>query len=230
MRRRGPQRLVRAALAASVLLLAKASLADAVMPPPEGCPPGSIGHSSHLGPFCAPTTCNTDDDCKNQGSWRDRDKGRTLVCEDRQALCIEQKDFTRWRGRADAGKNLRPVAVAACDRGGVCASPAVCETARRCVFEDDPGQAAPQTGAGPSQGPPSKPTGASGASSKSPPKSGCACALGESSEDAGALSLLLLGLGLLASRRSRRALSYDGAASGPKPRRAGARNACVHNN
>jgi MYXO-CTERM domain-containing protein len=197
--------LARVALAASVLLVARDSLADVVMPPPDDCPPGSVGHSSHLGPYCAPTTCNTDADCKNQGSWHHRDKGRTLVCEDGLALCIEQKDFTRWRGRPDAGKNMRPVAVSACDRGGACASPAVCETARRCVFEDAPAQTTPQAGAGPSQNPPFNSTGSAGSSSKAPTKTGCACALGESSEQAGALSLLLLGLGLLGSRRSRRA-------------------------
>jgi hypothetical protein len=53
--------------------------ADAVAPPPTGCPRGTHGESSHTGPYCAPALCTTDADCTG---------GAT--CQD-ETMCIAQQ-------------------------------------------------------------------------------------------------------------------------------------------
>lgn len=45
------------------LLLPTAALADAVPGPPENCPRGAAGSTSHEGTWCAPTTCTDDSSC-----------------------------------------------------------------------------------------------------------------------------------------------------------------------
>lgn len=211
----GLSALASAALAAALTLSARAALADVVMGPPEDCPPGSSGRSSHRGPFCAPTTCETDADCERQMSYRDRDRGRKFECKDQVSVCIEQKDFTSWRQRpspVDAGKTMLPVAVGACGRGATCAGTAVCETARRCV---DTGAPAPVPS--PTRAPTRAPTGgatttaASGGPSSSsrgagadiPPgkDKGCGCAASERVDATVAAAVVLCGIGLFVARR-----------------------------
>lgn len=197
MRTRGLSRLLPVSLAAITLLLSPAVRADAVLPPPEDCPPGSIGQSSHNGPFCSVTTCSTDADCEGKCSWRDRDRGRRLRCEDSVPLCIEQREFSNWRRPQNSQtKNIVPVAVGSCDGSRACASPAVCETTKRCVFQDRPATPPTRT-----SGPASAPA---GASSKDTSGGACSCVIVGGVAPAAPLSVALLGIGLLWARVARR--------------------------
>jgi hypothetical protein len=209
MFRSGLSALASAALVATFTLSARAALADAVMGPPEDCPPGSSGRSSHRGPFCAPTTCETDADCERQMSYRDRDRGRKFECKAQVSVCIEQKDFTSWRRRpADGAKTMLPVAVSACGRGATCAGTAVCETARRCV---DTGAPAPPpsltravTGGATTTAASGGPSSSShGAGADIPPgkDKGCGCAASERVDATVAAAVVLCGIGLLVARR-----------------------------
>jgi hypothetical protein len=198
MRMRALPALVAATLVAGATLASPAAFADAVRPPPADCSPGSIGQSSHLGPYCQPTTCGTEDDCKRHRTWDDRDGTRRWVCREDVGLCLQDKDFTRWRLGPDAGQNLRPVAVGACGAGGECAAPAKCEVAKRCV--ELPAAAPVPTI--PSASPTA--TGADPTATGVPSGTGCGCAIGERRAPAGALSAALLMVGLAAARGRRR--------------------------
>ena len=46
-----------------VTVLHRDARADAVGPPPADCPAGSFGDSCHGGPFCRPSTCESDAAC-----------------------------------------------------------------------------------------------------------------------------------------------------------------------
>lgn len=64
-----------------LLLLAGLALADVVDNPPETCPPGSVGTTSHRGPRCAPLLCE-DATCSED-----------LVCQNLR-LCVVNSTFT----------------------------------------------------------------------------------------------------------------------------------------
>ncbi|MBZ0117178.1 MAG: hypothetical protein K8H88_09300, partial [Sandaracinaceae bacterium] len=50
---------------AILLLLAPAiARADAVLAPPEDCPDGATGTTGHLGTYCEPAPCRSDNDCE----------------------------------------------------------------------------------------------------------------------------------------------------------------------
>jgi hypothetical protein len=102
--------------------LPRVAAADAVSPPPDDCPPGSIGSSGHTrGPHCEPLPCDDDDDCDPELG----DRGflrRGTVCEE-VGLC--EIDEPSEDGEA------YPVAISACDPG-TCHLGA-CVVARRCV-------------------------------------------------------------------------------------------------
>lgn len=123
------------AVALAVVLLTSGAWADAVPPPPEGCPAGSLGNTGHLGPWCEPTTCVTDSDCPEPGTWRAPRSGEPLVCRE-QSLCVERRALPGGSPpfRADTrGGGERLIAAGVCGGPQGCAAPARCETAKRCV-------------------------------------------------------------------------------------------------
>lgn len=110
----------RSGLALSWMLLALAvawpAAADVVGPPPDHCPNGSIGDSSHAGPTCWPTVCTGNSDC---------DRGE--VCVER-ALCVEPV-----QGWSHGGQFTMDHAVTSCDGSGVCPPGSTCMTNHRCM-------------------------------------------------------------------------------------------------
>jgi len=54
---------VRTLLVLALLAVAATARADEVMPPPDRCPSGCEGITSHSGPQCVRPTCHTDADC-----------------------------------------------------------------------------------------------------------------------------------------------------------------------
>ena len=106
------------------LLLPTAAFADAIGPPPEECPPGSVGQSSHEGQWCEPATCILDTSC---------DKG--AKCRPGVGLCVTHEVVPCG--------GLYPVEMEPCtttidEAHRPCASDAdcgqgTCEVARRCV-------------------------------------------------------------------------------------------------
>lgn len=116
-------------LAALLLALSAspAALADAVMPPPDGCPSGAAGETSHNGPWCSPTTCAADLDCpKSTSAWE------KYVCRE-QPLCVEMRSETSQSGWSWGKPITRAIAHSECDADGLCAAPSTCDVAKRCV-------------------------------------------------------------------------------------------------
>ena len=64
-----------------LLALTALALADVVSDPPEDCPPGSVGSTSHRGTRCAPLLCN-DATCNDD-----------LTCQN-LSLCVVSSTFT----------------------------------------------------------------------------------------------------------------------------------------
>ena len=113
------------------------ALADAVPSPPENCPPGSYGETSHSGQWCQPSTCKTDDDCKSLDNHWARKKSGPHVCRS-QPLCILH---TKVRPGGRGGfRNPNPidreVAQSDCNKG--CTGVATCERVKRCVVTNTP--------------------------------------------------------------------------------------------
>jgi hypothetical protein len=105
------------ALAAVIgLLWGVAGRADVVRPPPQSCPEGSAGVSSHAGPYCAPQTCTPQVACP---------KGQ--ACETRK-LCIAPKTIGGRRGPAVKVQQV----LGSCEDGKKCAG-GTCMSLRVCV-------------------------------------------------------------------------------------------------
>ncbi|AKT43058.1 MYXO-CTERM sorting domain-containing protein [Chondromyces crocatus] len=118
----------------ALTLLGRDAHADAVMPPPDECPPGALPRTSHIGPYCQPSTCETGVDCPHLEPRLLPRKGFPLVCRER-ALCVTERiepDGPPFR-EDDPGSVRRPIAVSSCDEATSCAAPARCETTKRCV-------------------------------------------------------------------------------------------------
>lgn len=108
------------ATALAVLLLPATALADVVPSPPTDCPNGSHGRTGHAGPWCNPTTCTTDADCREEGT----------ACRE-AALCVETEEY-RMGGWAGDQRSTREVAHGACGADGQCAE-GECRRAKYCV-------------------------------------------------------------------------------------------------
>lgn len=135
--------MARSALAALAVVLAGVStslpaFADAVPGPPEDCPPGSYGETSHSGQWCQPSTCKTDDECKSLDNHWARKKSGPHVCRS-QALCV-LRTKVRPGGRSgfrNPGAMIdREVAQSDCNKG--CSGGATCERVKRCVVTNVP--------------------------------------------------------------------------------------------
>src|SRR5262245_44352945 len=104
-------------VALGALSLSPGAAADAVMPPPDNCPPGSVGEASHNGPWCRPTTCTTDADCDKLRTYEQPAVPR--VCRE-QPLCIESRtepNRSGWRSREPITRQL---ALSTCSSGASC--------------------------------------------------------------------------------------------------------------
>lgn len=97
--------------------LAGAAHADVVRPPPPDCTPGSVGTSSHSGPYCYPALCGAG--C-----------GEGKACESRK-LCIVKKTLGGGRRPHDRPPPVVDSVVGSCDRAR-CAS-GECKALRVCV-------------------------------------------------------------------------------------------------
>jgi hypothetical protein len=117
-----------ALLSVGIGLLASDARADAVISPPKNCPPGAIGDTSHNGPWCRPTSCVDDDDCKKELRWNDK---RPRVCVD-QALCVEQRSEKSRSGWSHGTPFRRAIAHGECAADASCKI-GTCERAKRCV-------------------------------------------------------------------------------------------------
>lgn len=110
--------------------------ADAVGPPPDDCPPGAQGVTSHSGQWCVAMTCNTDADCTGGDSLRammGRGGGPT-VCREVD-LCLTTSTYhAGGRGAYLNGPDAPPltrVIASACTPS--CDAPGVCSRAKRCA-------------------------------------------------------------------------------------------------
>ena len=160
----------------AISLGAATASADAIGPPPVECPPGSRGHSSHCGEWCAPSTCKEVADCPKDGTYSCQSRG----------VCVEEDD-SPCSDRAGNARESRRVARNPCESDADCIRPARCETAMRCVRE---AKAAPPPAPAPS-------------SSAEPESRSCSCSLpGAGSSHAEALAALAA-LGALALSRRR---------------------------
>lgn len=95
--------------------------ADAVPPPPTNCPQGAAGETGHGGEYCAPQTCQSDQDCKGGN-----------VCRD-AGLCELSRSYCGGRPPPD-GNNCSTIteALKVCKEGDDCGT-ATCVVAKRCV-------------------------------------------------------------------------------------------------
>jgi hypothetical protein len=118
------------ALVVLVLFVPGLASADAIMGPPEDCPRGSRGESSHTDTICAPSTCVVDGDCGG-GTGTD-----ALVCAANVGLCIESR--TRMPGGlrppgVEATPVTYDVASTSCSTDADCAAGTHCVVASRCA-------------------------------------------------------------------------------------------------
>lgn len=113
------------------------AFADAVPSPPDDCPSGSYGETSHSGQWCQPSTCKTDEDCKSLDNHWARKKSGPHVCRS-QPLCILH---TKVRPGGRGGfRNPDPIdrAIARSDCSKGCTGGATCERVKRCVVANAP--------------------------------------------------------------------------------------------
>lgn len=168
----------------AALLVPRIAAADALPPPPEDCPPGARGTSSHSGPACLPIPCATDADCRRNQPYGDPPR----VCRSTR-LCIGEEVRTNWR-RPDASWK---VTVARGDCSSACPAGTTCQEALRCV----PDVAESRKEDIPTQAPEARAPGRRGR--------GCQCDLAAPAEGAPPIGAgLLAAVGALAARRRTR--------------------------
>jgi len=97
-------------------LLPGSARADAIMGPPERCPPGAVPASSHAGSYCDPSICTSNGDCESGH-----------VCT-KQPLCVEP--MTGYHG---GGPLTVDNALTTCAGDGTCPPSTTCITEMRCV-------------------------------------------------------------------------------------------------
>lgn len=102
--------------------------ADAVGPPPKECPRGALPRSDHGGPFCHPSTCDSNEDCPGQSDIYPRLETSDYACKNDVKLCVA-KDDAGGRG----GPYQRDTAFGSCETDADCENEAKCMAARRCV-------------------------------------------------------------------------------------------------
>lgn len=141
------------ALALLHAALAHPAHADVVQSPPDDCPAGSVGVTSHAGQWCAARPCTSDAECAPPPY--DRTSPRRICRE--LSLCVRSEQYTpggwhqfRYLQDPDLERPTRHVAVGPCGAG--CEAPAACQTGRFCAPAD--AAPAPPSRAAPSSAPP----------------------------------------------------------------------------
>jgi MYXO-CTERM domain-containing protein len=113
--------------------------ADVVGPPEENCPPGSMGATSHAGPYCAPDLCTADTDPDRCTAAQH--------CEDRR-LCVKAMPCGGMQAPDSAPCTFSSV-TATCFSNNSCAQ-GTCQTLSVCVSNAASGGSS--AGGGPNQG------------------------------------------------------------------------------
>jgi hypothetical protein len=90
--------------------------ADVVGPPPDECPDGSLGGSSHCGPYCSPDRCTGDDDCEGD-----------TTCQE-VPLCVEVLECM-----SNGGPFTQEAVTDTCEGGGGCDDESTCQTLQVCA-------------------------------------------------------------------------------------------------
>ena len=117
------------ALLALALLLPCPAFADAIGPPPDTCPPGAVGESSHEGAWCQPSTCSTDGHCPDGSK-----------CREGVGLCVSQQEVPCG---GLYPPELEPCTTTLIEAHGSCTTDSdctrgTCQTAPRCVPDWNP--------------------------------------------------------------------------------------------
>lgn len=102
-----------------LVMIAATAQADAVGPPPEDCPAGSVPRTDHAGPHCLALDCDSDADCPT-------DEGYECAA---RPLCIEHQAGVQGVGEQAFERDVAHSFCAddgACDRGA-------CDRGKRCV-------------------------------------------------------------------------------------------------
>ena len=117
--------LITTLLAAGLAAWSPVAHADAIDMPPDDCPTGAVGVSSHDGAYCQPSTCDPKTACRDEGT----------LCQPDVGLCVEEQTVACGGKRSDMDKpcsvTLR-VAHGPCSRDSDCGE-GTCEFAPRCV-------------------------------------------------------------------------------------------------
>ena len=116
--------------------------ADVVNMPPEDCPPGAIGTSSHAGEWCKPNYCQSDTDCSDGNSCLE------------VPICVSRTEEPCGGIGADSGCTFTKTKVHdVCLESEACTT-GECETAMVCAkLEDLSGSAGISDGSGDSGAP-----------------------------------------------------------------------------
>ena len=100
-------------VALTLFAYSRAGWADMVQPPPENCPPGTHGASTHAGQYCMPRPCIGAGAC-----------GTGMTCGIRR-LCVSERTYTNMTGSGTVN-----AVEGACDDGlcvrGECKAMRVC--------------------------------------------------------------------------------------------------------
>lgn len=108
--------------------------ADAVPGPPDDCPAGARGETSHTDTYCAATICASDADCSpsyGYGSGSD-----PSVCTAAVGLCLEPRTRVpggRWPSDSPPAPVTYDVATGSCASDSDCAAPSRCVVTSRCT-------------------------------------------------------------------------------------------------
>ncbi|EYF03630.1 Hypothetical protein CAP_5421 [Chondromyces apiculatus DSM 436] len=159
-------------------------MADVVGPPPDTCPDGSTPQTCHGGPYCAPRTCASENDC---------DAGE--LCVDRK-LCLGELGCGGLL-EPDAMPPMTPTITGTCEGTTACTAPATCTTMKVCAVNEGGVTQSSTTSSGGSSG--------NGGSDGGSGDSG-GCSFGAAQTRGGlvaALGVLAAGAALLTARRQR---------------------------
>lgn len=116
-----------------VLLLSALAWADAIDMPPDDCPNGSQGSSSHCGTFCFPTVCDPAAPPSTVGQPSSSLQcGEGESCEAQVGLCVEKSTGPATCGRMPEG--IDNPQVERHDAKGTCSSNSDCESGQECLI------------------------------------------------------------------------------------------------
>ncbi len=109
-----PRSALLASTFALTLALAPPTRADAVPSPPKDCPPGARGETNHMGPYCGPAECKSNEECNS---------GQKCVF---YPLCVHRWTNHSPRGNSYTAQVKGPCKEGQCDQGDACESKPHC--------------------------------------------------------------------------------------------------------